>query len=491
MTIVFPFHAGDAAEARRLLVWIERLGPCKKHDALLVTNSDCPWWIVLELMEIAQRVFSVVMVAANESPVSGWPAGANSLFATAATFIKQRAPAVWLWLEPDAVPLKSGWADALSAAYEKCGKRYMGSIVPRLDNDERLPKFHLAGTAVYHWGAVEDIGPFCSGMAAFDMASADVVVPKAINTHLIQHFWGRKNSAPTFVRNRGPGDSKNTLPLSFIRSDAVLFHRCKDGSLIRLLEENLVPAAVPNSEFITVLPFYNGDYHAAKKNVEWMREICPATRFNAVVACDTETLRMYQERIVAIASEVFNKVNLFIYPPPKFHQWPEGANHAFQHVARHMRFIGKPWLWLEADAIPVRFDWLRILQRRYVSCGQPMLGSIVHPLGHMNGVGVYPFNLPDITPETMKCTGIAFDWVMKAKTIAITHDASDLICHVWSVKDGKTKSHGDGDCPSFKTSKDVDAWVCPGSVLFHRCKDGTLISRLREMKFRMKNETAL
>ena len=55
------------------------------------------------------------------------------------------------------------------------------------------------------------------------------------NTPLIQHFWGKPDLAPTFREVKGEHDPENTIPMGFIKPEAVLWHRSKDGTLIDLL----------------------------------------------------------------------------------------------------------------------------------------------------------------------------------------------------------------------------------------------------------------
>lgn len=486
MTVCIAFYHGDLAECRRLLLWIERLGKCLNHDAMLVTQADTPWHEVQEMRDIAERIFSRVEVVTNPEPVNGWPQAFNSLFLAAAKVRAVKGLGPWLWLEPDAVPLKSGWLDALESDWAKCGKPCMGTVVLRGNNDTRLPERHMPATAVYDWSMADVFGPFCEQPGAADIAAADAIMPLMAQTNLIQHFWGRMNLPPTFADRKGPGDPENLLTSAFIRPDAVLFHRNKDGSLIRLLQERLFPGTLTeNREFTIVLPFHNGDYTLMLRNLQWISELCGLTRFSAVVACDTGTLKAYAEMIANMARAVFRTVDCFWYPPPKHGGWPQGANHAFQNTARQMQAMGRPWLWWEADATLARADGIDDLQARYVTCGKPLMGAIVPGMGHMNGVGVYPSNFPSLSPTTMQITNGAFDTHMTKDVQALTADASDLIQHAWCILNHRLAPCGSGPTPSFKTQQSVNEWLNPKAALFHRVKDNSLIDRLRERRQRM------
>jgi hypothetical protein len=65
------------------------------------------------------------------------------------------------------------------------------------------------------------------------------VIQKAEATDLIQSYYGQRDLAPTFVAKREEGKTYpiNTFDLSKLDKNAVLFHRCKDGSLIDALRE--------------------------------------------------------------------------------------------------------------------------------------------------------------------------------------------------------------------------------------------------------------
>ena len=67
------------------------------------------------------------------------------------------------------------------------------------------------------------------GVRACDMIGAELIVPRAQHTPLIQNFWGTTYlTPPMFVSARTEAHPVNAVTLDMVRKDAVLFHRVKD-----------------------------------------------------------------------------------------------------------------------------------------------------------------------------------------------------------------------------------------------------------------------
>ncbi len=224
MLLVLGFHAGDKSNTIRLLEWIRELGSVKKHRLLLIValNTD-----ESGVAELALELFEKVDVLRPNEDINGWPQGANSLWDTAIRAI-HRHPEPWLWIEPDCVPLETGWIDAIEAEYkiaEAAKKPFLGDDV----NVQGI-KRHMSGVAVYPGYAMNFTNKLwqLSG-TAWDVFLADEFVPHMYPSKTIQHvFWQSRNPdiEPQF-------DTPESL--SMLRKGAVLFHRNKSGNLINLL----------------------------------------------------------------------------------------------------------------------------------------------------------------------------------------------------------------------------------------------------------------
>jgi hypothetical protein len=230
----YPVWEKDYDSLLNNLVWARQLGGCHEHDAVIVADADMEATKVFDLKREAERSFKSVAVEATDQSVVGWPTGANSLFLAAARFCQQRKTP-FLFCEPDAIPLKPAWLDSLEVHYRALGAKYMGSLVKC--SDPRLPAVHLPGVSVYPSDAYSELGPTIVGnpSVAFDISTAHLSVPKATDSKLFSALWGMKDNPPTFAENRVPGT--NVFDLNFLDPKAVIYHRCKDGTLIDLLRK--------------------------------------------------------------------------------------------------------------------------------------------------------------------------------------------------------------------------------------------------------------
>jgi len=154
----------------------------------------------------------------------------------------------WLLLEPDSVPLRADWLNALADEYAKSPKPFMGSLMDNESAAEGLPKKYLSAIAIYPqnayvrlgelWKDARFTGPvkpakmgvaqFQSTVRAYDMIAAEFLVPRAQHTNLIHSHWGPDyNTPPLFVPQRTEASPPNAVTVDFIKKDAVLFHRVK------------------------------------------------------------------------------------------------------------------------------------------------------------------------------------------------------------------------------------------------------------------------
>lgn len=248
MLVAFPTFVGDIGQLVDLLKWIELLGPCKAHKALIVADAALGYQACLEAKTIADRIFGSTSIICTAKPVHGWPRGANHLFYRAAIDIQKFRKEDWLWLEPDAIPLRAGWLDEIESEYRKCGKPYMGHVYNCSQNG--LPPQLMSAIAVYSKDAALDLPMVPDSPKAFDVECASKMVEKGFHTSLIHHLWGEKDNAPRFSDKGVPGTA--LFDLDSIPKEAVIFHRNKDGSLIRQLKKKMGIPVEPSEPFSKV-----------------------------------------------------------------------------------------------------------------------------------------------------------------------------------------------------------------------------------------------
>jgi hypothetical protein len=228
-----------------------------------------------------------------------------------------------------------------------------------------------------------------------------------------------------------------------------------------------------------VIPFCHKDEWLALKNLEWAKKLDGRTPHTAMVVHD-DTINGDQVRHAA--EQFFEKVVMFCYPrfPGRDTSWPIVQNHQFQEAATYISYNGprEPWLWWEPDAVPLRSGWITAIEEAHNEGGKPYAGHIVtgdpfrngHQISWMTGVGVYPHNVPSHSGAAMSCMRHPWDvasWKdVPKKCTPINH----LIQHIWEI---------DGGPPSFSNAAEAEATLLPTAVMFHRCKDGSLINALR------------
>ncbi len=473
MLVVLPFHTADADRLSELLGWIAQLGACRGHEALLVADAGVAWPTAKAVLDQASLLFDKATIITNEKHVSGWSRGANSLWMTAAKTVKEP----WLWLESDAVPLRPGWLDIISGAYGLCGKPFMGVVME--NTDPRFPARYLAGNAVYPANAHEIIGPFIweDGKTWDTCDAAEQVVPLTAHINLIQNIWGEPDNPPTFAEESVP--RTNVFSLKSLRPDAVIFHRNKDGALIRLLRRKLFPQAT-TLPIAVVFPVCAMDVQLAIAHAQWLKRLNRVWHHPAVIAYDRGLSAGLRGHLRNLLADCFPSVEILSVPTPRIPGWPHAPNWMWQHVARHMAGQKNPWLWLEADAVVLKPDWLDRIQDEYDKAGKAWMGPIVPDLGHCNGVAVYPADAATRLPHAMKCTDRAWDYEMKPEMIRDCHDASKLIFHAWGVHNGRIHPHT-GSAPDF-SDESICRQIPSDAVVVHRSKTTALINWITRNK---------
>lgn len=218
MIVVFPFSPKDQELALRNAKWITEIGGCRGHEVLAIADKRCGT-ISGEIQAELGRAFDKVHPLIAVAQIDGWPQGANYFFRLATSWLQNKPFRYFFWTEPDAIPLKAGWLDAIEAEYKTCSKKFMGDRVEVKD----VP-LHMSGIGVYPNPIYNFAGvAYMMHDVAWDVAAAPQIVPQTHWTRLIEHAW------------RHPQFTNDSEIETQIRKEAVIFHSSKDGSLIDLL----------------------------------------------------------------------------------------------------------------------------------------------------------------------------------------------------------------------------------------------------------------
>jgi hypothetical protein len=483
MLVALPTHSGDIADLARLLDWIKRLGDCKQHSALIIADAGTAFDQVMNVREQAGQIFRDARVITNERPVKGWPDGANSLFKAAAAFIHEHVHQSFLWLEPDCVVMCPGWLDDLERSYSLRIRHFMG--MKYKCQQPFQPETLMSGVAMYPADAIQRLPALPQSPRAWDVDGAEVMVRDGEHTERIFHIWGQQNLPPTFVAQKTQHSPINAMTLEDIPREAVIFHREKSGSLIRLLERKLFPEQF-KERIAVCFNVHAGDISLALLHSQWLRTMAKGKKWNhrAIICHDPSAPVVSLNHFEQNLRYCFTEVESFVYSRPPIPQYPASANFAFQSVALHMARQKSPWLWFEADAIALKPDWLEQLQAEYDKCGRSWFGSVVPHMNHLQGTAIYPADAATRMPGAMNCGhGQAFDMLMKDDVMQDCHDASRLMFHVWSLVGRMAHPVGGGEVPANITAAEVAQWLPRSAVFCHRVKDQSLVQLLLRREY--------
>lgn len=230
MIVVLATFPGDQELAFKNVQWWNELGGCRGHEILFIHDSRCYSGTVDAIGIELSKAFDKVHPFIAHTPMDGWPEGANYFFRAATNWMERTQWPSFMWMEPDAIPIKRGWLDVIVAEYKSCGKKFLGDRVEVTVAGREVP-LHMSGVGIYpnplHAYAGE---AYRAHEIAWDMAGKDQIVPQAHFTKLIEHAW------------KHPSFRSLSEVATQIRPECMLFHSSKDGSLIDLLRKQQNPA---------------------------------------------------------------------------------------------------------------------------------------------------------------------------------------------------------------------------------------------------------
>ena len=217
MIIAISYHDGDLDLMTRLANHVQKLGPYLNHQLVLLPVHG------VNTTGIEQRLsgsFSKISIETCHHVERGWPISCNKAFETMAWAAYQKYKQPFLWMEPDAVPLKQGWLNDIETEYRSLNRPFMGDFV---EIAGVMPNGvnHMSGIAVYP-PDMPRLAPsiFNNDTIAWDIASGNQVIRQMGRTGLIHHDW-----VPTKQWRRDKVDA------SCVKEGAVVYHPDKLGVL--------------------------------------------------------------------------------------------------------------------------------------------------------------------------------------------------------------------------------------------------------------------
>lgn len=227
---------------------------------------------------------------------------------------------------------------------------------------------------------------------------------------------------------------------------------------------------------IVCLPHFSGDVWLISKNLNWYLELDDKVPYDCVLSSDINT---DSAEVRALARKYFKKVYEFKHDRIRETKWPFVQNHAFMSLAWYMNqsFPKQSFLWTETDSVPLCSGWIQQIEECHTKAGKPFTGHWNHQTGVFNGVAVYPPDISRYAPKAMTAAlveGQQPPWDVYCSKEVERHlnKANHLFQHIW--RDDTT-----GEAYHFETAEQVAKVIRPGVVLFHRCKDFSLVNVLR------------
>lgn len=224
------------------LRWQKELDGKVAFDCLLAYDESVEKPVVDQAKEIASSLYRKVSLFPYPTPEArGWPAAPNYVWQSCARFIAHFAKKLgnqeWLFLEADAIPISQGWLGKLAKMYQESGKPFLGHPVRGMG--------HFNGVAVYP----AYVAKYVQTPLLMTNVAWDVVLGQELRDHnmfekwvadgstLINHVWAiDPNGEPTNDSACPQVTFKSERDVwKYVNLDGSLFHRNKDGTLIKWL----------------------------------------------------------------------------------------------------------------------------------------------------------------------------------------------------------------------------------------------------------------
>lgn len=222
---------------------------------------------------------------------------------------------------------------------------------------------------------------------------------------------------------------------------------------------------------LVVIHVCEKDLHSALRNIEWCLTLDGRSDLRCLISHErTCNVALLAEK----CATYFSAVDDFSYDPWRGDpEWPKPQNNAWQETARFIESRYKsPWFWWEQDAIPLKPGWLALLNEAHRQGGRIVSGPVAQHLGmhYIAGVAIYPWNCSHAFHTAMLTMAQPWDIIASARDgiLRKAHDLSALICHV-----------PDKQSVRFESRDDIVRLIPESAVLFHKCKDGSLLDVLQ------------
>jgi len=220
--VVLPFSANDGVLAEHLCDFIYLVNKRQPEGyCLLVCAGDVHDEMRAKVEVAAKVAFAgVELINCPKIVDPNKNVHVNRMFKMAADHVISTYRTPWLWLEPDCVPMKHGWLEAVADSHYEQPRRYSGPW-KKVMTDGTI---FLNRIAVYPPDALRELAAPLAAQTPFNIVAGPVVAPKSTKTNVIQEIAITDESA-------------KVLPTTFIA------HSDKQGILTTALRDKFETAA--------------------------------------------------------------------------------------------------------------------------------------------------------------------------------------------------------------------------------------------------------
>lgn len=263
MNIIFAYHNGDRDLAMESAKSITSMGINMRHKAFVCATKDTA--LVDEITMELKKSFPEVGRIIAQDGFNGWPLGPNQMFVDASAFACQFNSSWYFW-EPDCVPMKERWADAIEEEYRKDPKIIGHIFEGGMASTGKTIYNMMVGSAVYPHNFLE-FCPSAKSLSNYNLAyKQQNATPEpwdvrcrwnflAIgrDTPLIRTYWNSVNyqwkdgNLIFFAKDpESQAVQGVTCPQRMVDPRAVVVHGCKDGSLHKMAQNGFIVPPLEN-----------------------------------------------------------------------------------------------------------------------------------------------------------------------------------------------------------------------------------------------------
>lgn len=204
--ICVPFWEGDkdqAIDLLRIIAGLQAGHAGQTAHILLVARQDIN--IDPNMIKIISPKFNIFTYK-SQSPLRGWPQGANGMFGSSMIYIanafKDKYECVY-WCEPDAIPVCPNWFWCL---VEEWRKKHTEALIVgcRSTIDGNSQTDHVTGCALYHPN-IARLMPYLTNCqtVAWDYQHRAKILQVAGSTPIIQNRYGQRNLDHAVINEAG------------------------------------------------------------------------------------------------------------------------------------------------------------------------------------------------------------------------------------------------------------------------------------------------